>query len=62
MKRTHPGRPPIDDDDPSEHVCVSLPSKQFKVYEARAARADVSVPEIIRRDLRERKLPARIKI
>lgn len=62
MKRTHPGRPPIDDDDPSERVCISLPSKEFTAYRRRAAQEDVSVPEIIRRDLRERKSAPRIKI
>lgn len=62
MKRTHPGRPSIDDDDATEHVCMSLPSKQVRAYRARAAREDVSVPEIIRRALREKKPPPRIKI
>ena len=51
MKRTHPGRPPLDDDDPSVSVSISLPSKQFDTYCKRAQREDVSVPEIIRRDL-----------
>jgi hypothetical protein len=62
MKRTHPGRPPLDDDDATEHVCMSLPSKQVRAYRRLAARDDVSVPEIIRRELRERKPPPRIKI
>jgi hypothetical protein len=51
MKRTHPGRPPLDDDDPSVSVSVSLPSKQFDALCKRAQREDVSVPAIIRRDL-----------
>jgi hypothetical protein len=62
VKRTHSGRPPIDDNDSTEHVCVSLPLKQVTAYRERAAREDVSVPEIIRRDLRDRRPPARIKI
>lgn len=56
MKRT-PGRPPLDDDDPSVHVGVTLPSKQFDEYSRRALREDVSVPEIIRRDLDETRRP-----
>jgi len=50
MKRA-PGRPPLDDDDPSVPVSISLPSKQFDEYSKRALREDVSVPEIIRREL-----------
>jgi hypothetical protein len=55
MKRSHPGRPPLDDDDESVPVCVSLPSKQFDAYARRALREDVSVPEIIRRALHHEK-------
>lgn len=55
MKRTHPGRPPLDDDDPSVRVEVSMPSKQFDAYCRRALREDVSVPAIIRRDLEQKK-------
>jgi hypothetical protein len=51
MKRTHPGRPPIDEHDPSVSVSVSLPSKQFAAICKRAQVEDVSVPAIIRRDL-----------
>jgi hypothetical protein len=54
MKRTHPGRPPIDDHDDSIEVGVTLPVKQFDRYAKLALRADVSVPEIIRRELREK--------
>jgi len=56
MKRTHPGRPPIDEDDPSVSVSVSLPSKKFAAYCKRAHDDDVSVPEIIRRDLENKTL------
>jgi hypothetical protein len=55
VKRTHPGRPPLDDADPSVPVCVTMPSKQFAKYCKRAAREDVSVPEIIRRELEKKK-------
>jgi hypothetical protein len=51
MKRTHPGRPPLDEDDPSVSVSISLPSKKFAAICKRARREDVSAPEIIRRDL-----------
>jgi hypothetical protein len=47
----NPGRPPLDKDDPSVTVTVSLPSKTFDELCTRAQRADVSIPEIIRRDL-----------
>lgn len=53
MKRTHPGRPPVDDHDASIEVGVTLPARQFDAYAKRALREDVSVPEIIRRELRE---------
>ncbi len=62
MKRTHSGRPPLDDNDPSVAVCVTMPSKQFAEYSKRARREDVSVPTIIRRELKEHKCPPRIKI
>jgi len=52
VKRT-PGRPPLDADDPSEQVCVSLPGKQYDALDERARRDRVTVPEIIRRDLDE---------
>jgi Ribbon-helix-helix protein, copG family. len=54
MKRT-PGRPPLDYHDPSARVTISLPSKQLDEYCKRAQRDDVSVPEIIRRELQEKK-------
>jgi len=54
MKRTPPGRPPLDRTDPSVKVSISLPSKQFDHYCDRARREDVSVPTIIRRDLAEK--------
>jgi hypothetical protein len=51
MKRTHPGRPRVDDDDETVEVGVSIPLKQYDGYATRALREDVSVPEIIRREL-----------
>lgn len=54
MKRT-PGRPPLDEDDVSVPVCVTLPAKQYDEYAKRALREDVSVPEIIRRELEPEK-------
>jgi hypothetical protein len=50
MKKT-PGRPPLDDDDPSVDVHVRMPGKQYDDTFARSKRDRVSVPEIIRRDL-----------
>lgn len=50
-RRGKRGRPRLDDADASVHVGVTLPSKQFDAYSRRALREQVSVPEIIRRDL-----------
>lgn len=50
-----PGRPPIDENDESVQICVTLPSKQYEGYCKRALREDVSVPEIVRRELQEKK-------
>jgi hypothetical protein len=52
MKRP-PGHPPLDDDDASVPVHVKMPSKQYDETYDRAQRARVSVPEQIRRDMRE---------
>jgi hypothetical protein len=51
-----PGRPPLDDADPSTTVCVSLPSKRYDALYKQAAAARVSVPELIRQSL-PRQLP-----
>jgi hypothetical protein len=48
VKRT-PGRPPLDEDDPSVKMSVSLPSKKFDELCALARRQDMSLPEVIRR-------------
>ena len=52
MKRS-PGRPHVDDDDESQEVGVTFPRRQFDAYAKRALLEDVSVPEIVRRELRE---------
>jgi hypothetical protein len=49
MAKRRPGRPPLDPTDPSVHVGVTLPTKQFDALCAQAHRAAVSVPEVIRR-------------
>lgn len=45
------GRPPLDPDDPSVKVTISLPSKHFDAMCARAHREHVSLPEVLRRAL-----------
>lgn len=52
MKRTHPGRPPLDDADASVPVCVKMTTAQYDETYVRAQRARVSVPEQVRRDVR----------
>jgi len=52
MKRSR-GHPPLDDDDESVAVSVKMPSKQFDDAYDRAKRARVTIPEQIRRDMRE---------
>jgi len=49
MSKRPPGRPPLDATDPSVHIGVTLPTKQFDVLCARAQGAAISVPEVIRR-------------
>jgi hypothetical protein len=46
------GRPPLDRTDSSVPVNLKLPSRQYDDTYRRAAAARVSVPEMIRRDLR----------
>ena len=43
------GRPPLDADDPSVPIHVTLPSKQFEELCKRARRQDLSIPEYLRR-------------
>lgn len=48
MKRP-PGRPPLDANDPSVPIHVTLPSKKFDELCKRARRQDLSLPEYLRR-------------
>jgi hypothetical protein len=54
MKRS-PGRPPLDDHDPSAQICLTVPGKQFDALEREAKLARVSVQDIIRRELKGKK-------
>lgn len=48
------GRPPVDPHDETVRIGVSLPAKQVDEYARRALADDVSIPEIIRRELNRR--------
>jgi hypothetical protein len=48
-----PGRPPLDDNDPSVPLSVSLPSKQLAAAEAHAKQERLTVQDWIRRVLRD---------
>jgi hypothetical protein len=52
MKRT-PGRPRLDADDRSTQICLTVTSRHFDQLDERAQREGVSIPELIRRDLRQ---------
>lgn len=56
-QRRRPGRPPVEEGDSSVYVGVTLPSKHYDDLCKRAQREEVSVPEIIRRDLLDKKDP-----
>lgn len=58
MKRKS-GRPPLACDDPSVSVTVKFPSREFDAMCVRAIRCALSVPELIRRELRNKKLQTR---
>jgi hypothetical protein len=47
-----PGRPPLDDRDPSVNVSIKMPSRQYDALFEQAQRERVSLPEVIRRRLR----------
>jgi hypothetical protein len=51
MKRTGPGRPPIDVESDSVPVHVQMSGKQYDAVYARARKDRVTVPERIRRDI-----------
>jgi len=46
-----PGRPRLDDDDESINVNVRMPSRKYDQLCEEARRQQVSVPEVIRRQL-----------
>lgn len=52
MMQKPPGRPPLDSSDDSVPVCLTLTARQYDELDARAKRERVSVPEVIRRELR----------
>ena len=47
MKRP-PGRPPLDEKDPSVQITVRLPSKRYDELCALAKRQDMSLPQAVR--------------
>jgi hypothetical protein len=49
------GRPPLDPTDRSVKLSITIPSRQFDTYCTQATKACVSVPEIIRRELKGNK-------
>jgi len=51
------GRPPLDDDDESVGVFVSLPSREYDAVCEQAQRERVTVPEVLRRSLRASRVP-----
>jgi len=58
MKR-RPGQRPLDPTDPSVQICVSVPSKRYDELYQTAARARMTVPELIRHSLNVMKYPIR---
>jgi hypothetical protein len=50
-----PGRPTIAPPDPSVVVSLTIPARTYDAYYRRAQAARVSVPELIRRELRARR-------
>jgi len=57
MKSTHPGRPPLDEDDHSARICLSVPGKQFDALDALATRERVTIQDLIRRALADDRPP-----
>lgn len=45
------GRPPLDAEDDSVQVCLTLPARQYDALYDQAQQDRVSVPEVIRRTL-----------
>jgi hypothetical protein len=54
LKRRGPGRPRLDDNDPSVQINLTVTSKMFDALCAVASRHDLSMSEVIRRCLRAR--------
>jgi hypothetical protein len=52
MTKHRPGRPSVDADDESTRLSVTLPTKQYDDLCRQALRDDVSLAEVIRRELR----------
>lgn len=55
--KRRPGRPSVDAEDDSVRVGVTLAAKQFDVLCRAALREDISVAEVIRRELAANKNP-----
>jgi hypothetical protein len=53
------GRPPLDRDDPSAIVCVAMPSRVLELIRKEAHAEQLTVPEIIRRALGNKKIQIR---
>jgi len=53
------GRKPLDANDPSVTICFLLPSREFAALDARAQRDQVSISELIRRELAKEMLAPR---
>jgi len=53
------GRPPLDRSDPSVVVCVAIPSRAVDEIRRRAVVERVTVPELIRRALQNKKIQIR---
>jgi hypothetical protein len=51
MTKRRPGRPSVDGEDQSVYVGVTLTSAQYDDLCTQALREEVSVPEVIRREL-----------
>jgi hypothetical protein len=54
MQHRRPGRPPLDDVDPSVQCSLRLPAKQYDALYRAASRDRVTVPEYIRTTLSAR--------
>ena len=51
MAKRRPGRPSVDEDDQSVYVGVTLTAAQYDDFCKQALRDEVSLPEVIRREL-----------